>query len=139
MGSGVEVMSVRWTSLFRRWPALGLGAAVAGCSVAIASGAGLVLTATQTRQLPAGRTETVSVAYPDALEYGGARYSGRVLVLPPRSKRGRRPKRGLVQVLSGSPALGGSEFRARVRNGNAPGTQPVRIEVIAQTTLPGSR
>jgi hypothetical protein len=87
--------------------------------------------------LPAGHARTVTVPFPDALEYGNARYSGRAVVLGgPAGARGRAPHRALVRVLDGRPVLGGSEWQVHIVNGNPAGTAPVRLEVIATTTEP---
>lgn len=87
--------------------------------------------------LPAGHARTVTVPFPDALRYGNARYSGRVVVLGAfPGAAGRPPRRALVRIERAQSAVGGSEWQVRVRNDNAPGTAPVRLEVIATTTEP---
>jgi hypothetical protein len=108
---------------------VGAGAAFAAKSV-VKDDTGFV-------SVPAQQTRTLSVPYPDALEYGNARYSGRWLVrLPPAGTRGREPKVSAVKALSAGEAEGGSLFRVRVRNDNPLGTAPVRLEVIATTLEP---
>jgi hypothetical protein len=105
------------------------GAAAAGRSV-VKSNTGFV-------SVPAQQTRTLSVPYPDALEYGNARYSGRWVVrLPLSGAKGRKPRIAAVKTLSAGSAEGGSLFRVRVHNGNAAGTAPVRLEVIATTLEP---
>ncbi len=87
--------------------------------------------------IAAGHTRTLNVPYPDALEYGNARYSGRVVVLAPAAgARGGRPDLAKVRILSAQPALGGSLYRVRARNANAAGTAAPRLEVIATTVEP---
>jgi hypothetical protein len=88
-------------------------------------------------RIGAEATRTVTVPFPDALEYGNARYAGRVVVLGAAGGApGRRPRRTLVRILDAKPVLGGSEWQVRVRNRNPRGTAPVRLEVIATTTEP---
>lgn len=87
--------------------------------------------------LAAGHARTVTVPFPDALKYGNARYSGRVVVLGAfPGAAGRTPRRSLVRIERAQPVVGGSEWQVRVRNGNSPGTAAVRLEVIATTTEP---
>ena len=89
------------------------------------------------KTIPAGRTRTLTVPYPDALEYAGARYSGEVEIKLPRpGTSGRAPDLALVKILSRGSALGGSEYQVRAHNGNAPGTAAIRLEVIATTVEP---
>ena len=107
----------------------GAAAALAARSVA-KSNTGFV-------SVPAQQIRSLSVPYPDALEYGNARYSGRWIVrLPPAGTDGREPKVSAVKALSAGEAEGGSLFRVRVRNENPAGTAPVRLEVIATTVEP---
>lgn len=85
--------------------------------------------------IAAGQTRSVAVPYPDALEYGNARYAGssRIELLAP--SRGEHAAVGAkVTILSAEPVLGGSEYRVRAHNGNAPGTAPV-VLVVATTTV----
>jgi hypothetical protein len=108
---------------------VGAGAAFAAHSV-IKTQVGFV-------SVPAQQTRTLSVPYPDALEYGNARYSGRWVVrLPLPRTKGRKPRIAAVKTLSAGSVEGGSLFHVRVRNGNAAGTAPVRLEVIATTVEP---
>lgn len=87
--------------------------------------------------VPAGHTGTLTVPYPDALEYGNARYVGRVLVLAPRrATKGRAPDLLKVRILDAMPVQGGSGYQARAHNGNRAGTAAVRLEVIATTIEP---
>jgi len=93
--------------------------------------------ASATVTLAPGETRTVTVGYPDALEYGNASYSGRTVVLGPApGAPGRQPRRSAVAVLGASSALGGSDYRVRVRNRNPSGTAPERVRVIAITIEP---
>jgi hypothetical protein len=85
--------------------------------------------------LAAGETRALSTPYPDALEYGNARYSGRVRVVAI-SGAGAKPSLAKVRILSSGASLGGSQYSARVHNGNAPGTAAVRVTVIATTVEP---
>ena len=122
----------------RRATGAALAAAVAllGSATAFAARS-VVKTNTGFVSVPAQQTRTLSVPYPDALEYGNARYSGRWIVLvPPFGTKGRKPLIAAVKALSAGEAEGGSLFRVRVRNGNAAGTAPVRVEVIATTVEP---
>jgi hypothetical protein len=116
--------------------ALVAAVALAGAGSALAARS-VIKTQAGFFNVPAQRTRTLSVPYPDALEYGNARYSGRWIVLPPLpGAKGRKPSIGDVKVLSAGEAEGGSLFRVRVRNSNPAGTAPVRLEVIATTVEP---
>jgi len=87
--------------------------------------------------VPAGHTGTLTVPYPDALEYGNARYAGRVLVLAPRrGTKGRAPDLAKVRTLDAMSVHGGSGYQARAHNDNRPGTAAVRLEVTATTIEP---
>ena len=117
-------------------------AALATSLLAGASGAALgsiapaVKSATRTVRVPAGQVRTIEIPYPDALKFGGARYSDRVTILsPPPSKHGKRPNLRLVKLLSDGPIEGGSLLRVRIRNDNPPGTLPARAVVVALTRL----
>jgi hypothetical protein len=122
----------------------GRGVAVALVAAVVLAGSGTALAARSVIKtqagfvnVPAQRTRTLSVPYPDALEYGNARYSGRWMVLRPLpAAKGRKPSIGDVKALSAGEAEGGSLFRVRVRNDNPPGTAPLRLEVIATTVEP---
>ena len=86
-------------------------------------------------QIAAGQTRSVAVPYPDALEYGNARYSGSAriaLLAPGPGEHAAVPAK--VTILSAQPVLGGSEYRVRAHNGNVPGTAPV-VLVVATTTV----
>jgi hypothetical protein len=104
---------------------LGLVAAPAG---AVAS-----RSTSQTFTLRPGSTRSFSVSYPEALEFGGARYSGSVQILLPHRSTAHVPRARLVRVLSRGSSEGGSLFTVRVRNANVAGTAPVRIRVTATT------
>jgi hypothetical protein len=85
--------------------------------------------------LAPGATRTVSIVYPEALKYAGAKYSGKVqIILPSASQGSGAPKRALVHILRQGSTLGGSEFTVRVRNANAANTVPVRI-IVRVTTV----
>jgi len=120
---------------------MGLLAALSAALV-LATGAALaagevVKHARRVVSLAAGATRTVTVPYPDALEYGNARYSGHVGVRAPAgTSAGRAPTTAKVAILAAGSVLGGSEYRARVHNGNAGGTAPVRVTVTATTVEP---
>ena len=87
--------------------------------------------------ISAGQTRSLAVPYPDALEYRNARYSGssRIELLAP-GRRQPAAVRAKVTILSAEPVLGGSEYRVRAHNGNAPGTAPVVLVVAATTVEP---
>jgi hypothetical protein len=107
-----------------------LGAAALG-------GTSIVRLATRTLSIPAGQTRTLTVAYPDALEYGNARYSGQVALLgPPHGTKGRKPDLGKVRILERQSVEGGSAFQVRADNANAPGSAAVRLVVSAKTVEP---
>jgi hypothetical protein len=109
--------------------------ALALCAVAAAS-----TTKRSVKSFPiqAGKTKTFTVSYPDALKYGGSRYSGTVKVLPPaKVKQGQmQPDLSKVKVLGKGPAQGGSVFQVRIRNSNATGTATPRVRVTAITVEP---
>lgn len=110
---------------------------VAGASSAGAAADRATLAAGRTFRLKAGGVRTFRVAYPDALKYGGSKYSGRVRILMPAAGApGSRPSLQKVQVLSRGACLGGSDFCARVRNSNPSGTAAVRVRIVATTELP---
>jgi hypothetical protein len=113
--------------------ATGVGLALA--AVAFAAGA---LTKINSGSLivPAGQTRTMTVPYPDALEYGNARYSGSWRLLLSRSHGGRAASIAKVTVLRTGSVQGGSAYAVRVHNANASGTTAVRLEVTATTVEP---
>ncbi len=126
-------------SRLRRWTLLALVAATL-VSAAAAAGAARsqILHADATIAIPAGDTRSLAVPYPDALEYGNAHYHGAWKVLgPPARASGRTPRTVEVTIIAAGPIEGGSLYRVRARNANAAGTAPIRLEVIATTTLPG--
>jgi len=86
--------------------------------------------------LAAGKTRTFKVSYREALKFGRAKYSGRVVIL--RACRPRKPCADFtkVHVVSKGSCYGGSDFCARVRNDNRSGTQAVGLRVSATTKLP---
>jgi hypothetical protein len=87
--------------------------------------------ATKTFTLAAGQTRAFDVPFPDALEFGGSTYSGRVTIVATRPA-----SEGRVRVLRQSPAIGGSVYRAVVRNANPAGSAPVRVVIEAITREP---
>jgi hypothetical protein len=91
---------------------------------------------TKTFTLAAGATKTFDVGYPDALKFGNAKYSGKVEILKPTKvgKGQKAPDLKKVKVLSKGSAVGGSVYRAKVKNGNAKGTAPARVRITATTT-----
>ena len=136
-----DVILAAGTGTWRR-AATALLALLACAAIAQAASAAphtLVKRDMRTVALRPGRTTTVTVPYPDALEFGGARYSGTVkILLPPPGARGRRPTLRLIKLLSDGPAEGESLFRVRIRNDNPPGTLPARAVIVALTRLPAS-
>ncbi|MGD0198457.1 MAG: hypothetical protein ABSC56_11220 [Solirubrobacteraceae bacterium] len=121
-----------------RTTALGTGLLLALLASSAALAASTIeLQASTTVNIAAGRTETVTVGYPDALEYGNATYAGRTVVLgPPAGARGATPSRGAVKVLSAGSVLGGSAYKVRIHNANRSGTAPLRVAVTAITREP---
>jgi hypothetical protein len=119
----------------------GGAAAIAGAAL-LAAGAGMGPTAVTKRltgfyAIPARATRTFNLPYPDALKYGNARYSGRVVVLAPKAgATGRTPDLKKLSILYAGSALGGSEYEVRARNDNRAGTAAVRVELIATTVEP---
>jgi hypothetical protein len=108
--------------------------AAAGTALAVHR---ITLHNTKNFTLAAGKTQTFKVSYPDALKFGGSTYSGRAQILPPATNaHGARPSVSKVRVLSKGSAAGGSAFAVKVRNGNRPGTAPVRVRITATTVLP---
>jgi hypothetical protein len=109
--------------------ALGSAAALAASQV--------VKRASRVIRLAAGTTRTVTVPYPDALEYGDARYHGHVTVrAPSNSAPGRAPNLTKVRIVAAGSVLGGSEYEVRAFNANAAATEPVRVSVTATTVEP---
>ena len=116
----------------------GVAATLAVAPLAGAAPKPTVKHTTKTFSLAAGKTRTFNVPYPDALKFSNAKYSGKVEILAPATVKSGQKKPDLkkVKVLSMGSATGGSVFRARVRNGNAAGTAPVRVQITATTTRP---
>jgi hypothetical protein len=114
---------------------------VTGALIALLGGASALAAQSVTKHLygstriAAGQTRTVTVSYPDALEYGNATYSGTVRVVAV-AGAGHAPDLAKVRILSRGSVLGGSEYRVRARNTNAPGTAPVRLELTVTTVEP---
>jgi len=114
-------------------------AAATGVALLLAAGsAGAASSITKHRSasmsVSAGRTRTLTVPYPDALEYGNARYSGHAAVKLVRTTGPASAAK--VRILSAGPVEGGSAFQVRVHNGNAAGTGSVRVRVTATTVEP---
>jgi hypothetical protein len=119
------------------WLATGAIAVGASPAMAVGTSRAVVKRHTQTISVLPARTTTVNVAYPDALEFGGATYSGEVRLIGPNpAVGGRRPKLSLIKVLSRQSAEGGSVLRVRIRNANPLGTLAARAVVSAITRLP---
>jgi len=124
--------------------------AVASLALVLASAAlatsQLVRHASRFATLVAGQTQTITVPFPDALKYSGARYFGHVSIRYgysyARLARAyvamghQRPDLTKVKILRSGSVLGGSEFQARVRDGNPAGTAPVIVLVTATTVEP---
>jgi hypothetical protein len=81
-------------------------------------------------------TGTLYVPYPDALEYGNARYSGSYELERKPSSAGSEPALSKVRILDAQSAQGGSVYRVRAHNANGPGTAPVQLVVTATTFEP---
>ena len=116
--------------------AIALLALVPGAGLALAA-TGTTLHAVKTYSLAAVRTKTFSVGYPDALEFGGARYSGSVKLLAPAgSAHGSRPSLRKVHVKDAGSTLGDSQYSATIENDNPAGSAPIRVRITATTVLP---
>jgi hypothetical protein len=102
-------------------------------ALAATASAGARKSVSQTFTIRPGATRSFSVSYPDALEFGGASYSGSVQILVPRRSGAHAPKARYVHVLGKGSSDGDSLFTVRVRNDNATGTTPVRIRVTTTT------
>jgi hypothetical protein len=124
------------------WRGQYAGAAAIGAVALVVVGAAMAATSATKHftgffTIPARQTRTFYVPYPDALEYGNARYSGRAVVLAPKSgAKGRTPNLKNVKILYARSALGGSEYEVRAHNANGADTAAVRVEVIATTVEP---
>jgi hypothetical protein len=114
-----------------RLAAGGVVACVAALSVApaaLGSGSGRE-SASKTVTLGARSTKTITVGYPHALEFPGARYTCTWKI------KGVEP--GKIKILSHGSALGGTVCRVKAHNPAAPGIDAsVRFTVIA-TTISG--
>jgi hypothetical protein len=108
--------------------------ALVACATAFAASS-LTRRSHASKKIAAGQAVTVTVGYPDALEYGNAVYSGTVRVIAVKHG-GRAPNLAKVRILSRGSVLGGSAYQVRARNENAHGTAPVRLEVTATTAEP---
>jgi hypothetical protein len=91
---------------------------------------------TRTFTLSSGATKSFDVGYPFALKYAHAKYRGKVQILAPAHvRKGQlKPRLAKVKVLSKGSALGGSDYRVKVKNGNVSGAAAVRVRVTATTT-----
>ena len=115
--------------------------ALAICAAAFLAGGGpalgaraVVKHARRTVSVRAGATRTVRGAFPDALKYGNALYSGAVTL--GWSGGGPSPDLAEVRILEAQSVEGGSLYEVRVRNGNAAGSLAVRVTVTATTVEP---
>jgi hypothetical protein len=119
---------------------VGVAASRAGAAASLrsaAESAPVVKRHEETVSLPPAAVTTVDVVYPDALEFGGATYSGKVKILGPNPEvGGRRPRLSLIDVLSKGSAEGDSVYRVRIRNANPRGTLSARAEITAITREP---
>ena len=113
-----------------RLAAAGVVACVAALSVAPAAlGAAGRESASKTITLNGKQTKTVTVGYPHALEFPGARYTCTWKI------KGVDP--GKIKILSHGSALGGTVCRVKAHNPAAPSLDAsVRFTVIA-TTISG--
>ena len=117
-------------------------AAAVGIAVLVAAVTAMAASSITKHQIsaisvPAGQTRTLTVPYPDALKYGNARYSGHATIkLRPVGGKGRPASVTKVKIVKAGSVEGGSEFQARVYNGNAAGTTAVRLYVTATTVEP---
>jgi hypothetical protein len=113
------------------------GAAAALAAPAALAGSYLAKHDSASIAIPAGQTRTLTVPYPEALEYAGALYSARVVVLAPApGAKGAKPALAKVRILAAHSVLGGSEYQARARNGNRAATAAVRLRVTTTTMEP---
>jgi hypothetical protein len=113
---------------------------VAGAAVASAAPERKTLRHSRVFSLAAGKTRTFKVGYPDALKFGGSKYSGAIGFLFPHHTYGiasRAPSK--LHVLRKGSCDGGSDFCATVRNSYPSGTRPVLVRVTAITELPPDR
>jgi hypothetical protein len=87
-------------------------------------------------ELAPGATRTLTAPYPDALEYGNARYYGTVGTGVAPGAHGSKPNLKRVKILEEHSVLGGSAFQVRAHNGSAAGMATVQFQVIATTVEP---
>ena len=121
--------------MLRRAPTITLLAALVATAVAAAA-TSITKNMIATVNIPAGATRTLSVPYPDALEYGNARYSGRYALAPKPLASGSRPDLAKVRILEAQSVEGGSLYRVRAHNGNRRGSAAVRLTIVATTVEP---
>jgi hypothetical protein len=87
--------------------------------------------------IPPGQTRTLTVPYPDALEYGNARYSGHATIKLGAAPRSTRPASlRKVKILEAGEVEGGSAYQVRARNNNPSGSGAVDLVVTATTVEP---
>jgi len=110
-------------------------ALLAAAAAAIAAGS-ITKHNARIAELAPGETRTITVPYPDALEYGNARYFATIGTGVEPGARGSKPNLKRVKILEDHSVQGGSGFQVRARNGNAAATAAVQIEVIATTVEP---
>lgn len=118
-----------------RRPLIQATAVLLACAASAAAASTYTLYRTHVFSLAGGKTRSLKVAYPDALKYGGSKYSGKVKILPP-AAGARSPSLQKVHVLSKHSCLGGSDFCVKVRNDNSSSTAPVHVKVETKTQLP---
>lgn len=94
---------------------------------------------TKSFTLAAGQTKTFSVAFPHALKFKNAKYSGSVKILAPAGVTGSKaPSVTKVKVLSKKKTNGGTDYTVKVQNTNASGTDAVMVQITATTKKPGT-
>jgi hypothetical protein len=113
--------------------ALAITLTLALLATAVAAAASVTKNKIASVTLAAGATRTLSVPFPDALEYAGARYLGRHELAAEPGAPGSRPQLAKVAILESRAVEGGSLYLVRAHNGNAAGSAPVRLTVIATT------
>lgn len=125
----------------RRILAITLSLALLAAAAASATGARGSITKNEIASvtIAPGATRTLSVPFPDALEYSGARYLGRHELARKPGAAGSEPQLSKVAIIESGAVEGGSLYRVRARNANPPGSAPVRLTVIATTVEPPRR
>jgi hypothetical protein len=106
--------------------------ALLGAAPALAAGS-LTKRTTAAVAIPAGATRSLSVPYPDALEYANASYLGRHRLARQPGAGGTAPSLAKVTILEAQSVEGGSLYMVRAHNANALGSAPVRLTITAIT------